>query len=364
MNEACSDHPTSANDSDASVSKRSSGVAYFVKRLLLLAVVIIFLLAVMIIIGAVVVNSQPLNDSAGNFHSTVESAKNEQIPSLSDHNENDSKKNERIPSLSDHTTDDSNEAVGLTITESNMKFLEEHEESIFESLLISAREGDAESQWMVGLRYYNDADFAEAVKWFTNGALQGNAACQASLGECYYYGLGVSQDYSEAVKWLKQAARQDNYPAITLVGRCYQDGTGVSQNSEKAYRCFKLSALQGQADAQSLLAGCYYEGAGVLQDYSEAAMWHLAAALQGHQLSQYLLSVQYILGEGIGIDYVEGYAWHVIATRDEREFEFSDMKPQLSEVMTEEQISIAHVRAKELENEIRQNIPTFRIVPD
>ena len=61
-----------------------------------------------------------------------------------------------------------------------------------------------------GIEYYNNKDYANAVKCFQQAAEQGNADAQCHLGWCYYNGQGVTKDFQEAVKWYRKAAEQGN----------------------------------------------------------------------------------------------------------------------------------------------------------
>lgn len=48
-------------------------------------------------------------------------------------------------------------------------------------------------------------DHAEAVKWFSMAAEQGNQKAKVSLGYMYKNGQGVPQDYVQAHKWYNLA---------------------------------------------------------------------------------------------------------------------------------------------------------------
>src|SRR5229473_6088037 len=73
-----------------------------------------------------------------------------------------------------------------------------------EEVKAKAEAGDADSEYRLGLCYYNGEgvakDFSEAVKWYRKAAEQGFAKAQGYLGRCYARGEGVTQDFAEAVK--------------------------------------------------------------------------------------------------------------------------------------------------------------------
>jgi TPR repeat protein len=53
----------------------------------------------------------------------------------------------------------------------------------------------------------------QAIYWWKQAALQGNAASQSSLGNCYSNGQGVEKDEEEAVYWWRKAASQGDITA-------------------------------------------------------------------------------------------------------------------------------------------------------
>lgn len=103
---------------------------------------------------------------------------------------------------------------------------------------------------------------------------------QFNLGNCYYYGYGVSKDYEKAVYWYEKAANQGYATAQNNIGYCYETGNGVIQDYEKAVYWYEKAAIQDHASAQSHLAGCYYDGKGVPKNYEKAIYWYEKAANQ------------------------------------------------------------------------------------
>jgi TPR repeat protein len=90
----------------------------------------------------------------------------------------------------------------------------------------------------------------------------------------------------------------------------------------------------------------YYTGTGVTLDYSEAAKWVQKAAEQGYARAQIDLGHLYEQGKGVPLDYVSAYAWYKLALAGGDERGRARMK-SLSQVMTQEQISEATVRAEQ-----------------
>jgi GAF domain-containing protein len=75
-----------------------------------------------------------------------------------------------------------------------------------------SRQGDADAQWQLGLRYHDGEevaqDDAQAMQWFLRAAEQGHAIAQATAGAYYWAGRGVPQDLSKAYFWSAIALAQ------------------------------------------------------------------------------------------------------------------------------------------------------------
>ena len=80
------------------------------------------------------------------------------------------------------------------------------------SLRAAAEQGDAQTQYRLGIIYETGQDVAqdhaEAARWLHMAAERGNAPAQNSLGGMYTVGLGVTRDHAEAYAWLSTAAAQ------------------------------------------------------------------------------------------------------------------------------------------------------------
>ncbi len=87
-----------------------------------------------------------------------------------------------------------------------------------------------------------ERDDAEAVKWFSKAAEQGNAFAQFNLGILKDNGLGVSPDNAEAVMWYYRAAEQGVAEAQYNLGLMYGNGEGVCQDFILAHMWFNIAA--------------------------------------------------------------------------------------------------------------------------
>lgn len=175
-------------------------------------------------------------------------------------------------------------------------------------MIAKAENGDADAQFNVGLAYYNQKDYANAVKWYELAAEKDYALAQNNLGVCYDKGTGVKKNPVEAAKWYGKAAEQGMAIAQHNLGYCYYHGLGVEKDYDEAYKWYRKAAEQGNksaisklyywptskieklrmlanlghAESQYLLAVSYAKGEGVKQNMEEAAKWYKKAAEQGH----------------------------------------------------------------------------------
>ena len=76
-----------------------------------------------------------------------------------------------------------------------------------------AKDGNAASQLLIGVRYLELRNFAKALYWLEISASQGNAEAQMHLGNAYARGTGVPVDLVKAHMWLDLAAAQGGYEA-------------------------------------------------------------------------------------------------------------------------------------------------------
>ena len=151
---------------------------------------------------------------------------------------------------------------------------------------------------------------AEALKWLTKAAGEGDPWSQLQLANWYAEGLGVSKNLEEAAKWYYQAANKGLAFAQYNMAYCYGKGEGVPKDLAEAVRWSRKAAEQGLASAQHELGIAYRAGEGVTKDLVEAASWYLKAAEQGDAGAQYDLGVAYSMGDGVPKDLAEAARWY------------------------------------------------------
>lgn len=128
----------------------------------------------------------------------------------------------------------------------------------FQYYLASAKYGYLPAMTKAALGYYHGydngvVDYEQAVYYFKNAAVHGDAVAQYHLGLCYELGHGVTVEATEAYRWFEASAAQDNMQAQFKLGMCLLEGQGTHKNVVDAAKWLHLSAQKGYAEAKSAL---------------------------------------------------------------------------------------------------------------
>jgi TPR repeat protein len=174
----------------------------------------------------------------------------------------------------------------------------------------AADQGNAAAQYKLGVMYQNgqgvEKDDSKAFVWFGKAAEQGNAAAkvvlcrraadqgdaaaQFRLGLLYDTGPGSEQDHAEAIKWYSKSAEQG-------------DATAQSKLIYEA-------TVQGDVAAQCSLGVMSENGRGVAKDFVEAAKWYRKAAVQGDAIAQCRIGWMHQNGQGVTKDAAAAAKWY------------------------------------------------------
>lgn len=121
----------------------------------------------------------------------------------------------------------------------------------------AAEKGQRFAQCMLGRIYSGShigdlsrVNFAEAIKFYTLAASQGDVDSQRDLGHLYFLGVGVEKSLQNALHWYTQAAKQGDLFAKLLLGNCYLLGEKHEINiSKKANKwIWDLQVDQGRGE--------------------------------------------------------------------------------------------------------------------
>ena len=157
--------------------------------------------------------------------------------------------------------------------------------------------GDAEAQAYLGKLYLTGEgsliqDIKKALFWFSKSAEQGDWFSQLTLGDMYFYGVGVHQDYHEALRWYLKAADQGIIKAEYNVAEMYRRGEGEEIDLRLALKWYQRSAEQDFASAQYQLGNMYYDGQGVIENHIKAYVWFSIASRERQESSDQKIQKQ------------------------------------------------------------------------
>ena len=192
-------------------------------------------------------------------------------------------------------------------------------DDVLEEVKQLAEDGDCFAQSELADVYVERNEDNKAFLMIKRSAEAGYWFSQCKLGECYFYGIGVSEDEEEAVEWYERAANEGFAPAQNNLGNCYYNGQGVDEDEEEAVEWYERAARQGFVPAQLQLGKCYFYGNGVEADEETAVRWYTEAANQGDVAAQYLLGMCYENGEGIRRSKSKAAYWYENAAKQGHE---------------------------------------------
>ena len=162
-------------------------------------------------------------------------------------------------------------------------------------LLRKAKQGDAESQGLLGYLYETGRgvpqSFPEALRWYGEAARNGSAIAMYCLGRLHEDGRGVSQDYGKASGYYREAASKGEQRPLGRLGYLYETGRGVPQSSRDAADCYRKAAERGDAFAQYRLGLMHLTGQGAPRNPWRAEELLIKAARQGNPGAVYELGI-------------------------------------------------------------------------
>ena len=104
--------------------------------------------------------------------------------------------------------------------------------------LLNMQNAAADSPGMIA---YHASQYKKAFRLLSSEAKEGNSESQYLLGTLYFDGLGVKSSPKDAVIWLKRAVDKHHAVAAHMLGKIYMSGTGVPTDVDKGVYYMKLA---------------------------------------------------------------------------------------------------------------------------
>lgn len=145
---------------------------------------------------------------------------------------------------------------------------------------MSSYSQDFNQNFINGALAVENGNFSDAMRYFKQGAMEGDKYSCGRLAALYFYGLGTDTNYDEARKWAKKGYDLGNSYSAAIYGLCYLYEKGLeSAEGRKLARPALIYAYE--ADDAEFDNAELYGNAGVLvgvsymdeEDFDEALVW-------------------------------------------------------------------------------------------
>ncbi len=173
---------------------------------------------------------------------------------------------------------------------------------------IAAAAGNPLAQQLLGdilIEGYGDVtvEIERGTDLLMRSARAGYAGGQFSLGYSYQLGVGVEQDLARAAELYRQAAERGHSVAALRLGLMYVNGHGVEVDFPRSIELFEQAAARGNPSAMNNIGVGYQFGEGVPRNYPMALKWYLRAETAGLALAKANIANLYLEGLGVEHDY-------------------------------------------------------------
>lgn len=148
----------------------------------------------------------------------------------------------------------------------------------------AAEKGHVQSMYNLSSLYYegillDDKYRSKGLLYMKMAADEGLLKAQSFIALRY----AENQQWDDAVRYFKMAAEKQDLTSIFNLAVCYENGFGVAQDAGKAIHLYLSAAKKGHVMSQFCIGDSYEKGVrGMRKDSKEAMKWYRRAAEQGH----------------------------------------------------------------------------------
>ena len=174
---------------------------------------------------------------------------------------------------------------------------------------LAAMHGDVKAKYNIGLYYFKNKQYPQAINYVKEAADLGNGKACALLGYFYEHAIGGNQDYVLAREAYLKALELGEKDIYHRLGIYAYYGYGMEQNFEEAFNNFYAGAQEGEVNCYYYLGVLYSKGEGVKKDQSQALYWYQQGANAGDVKAMYNLSIYYENGIYVTKDLEKAKYW-------------------------------------------------------
>ncbi|MEM8800065.1 MAG: SPOR domain-containing protein [Pseudomonadota bacterium] len=154
-------------------------------------------------------------------------------------------------------------------------------------------------------------------------------------------------DYAAALKLWLPLADEENPNALFNLGQLYRLGRGVVPDQGRAIHYYRRAAKLGHVWAMGNLGTMLYFSEEPTRKREEAIEWWQRAAENGDNRAQYMLGIAHFNGDDVERDWVKAYAWMTLAEEGELP-EATSARMDMSEYVSRDEIAAARALAPTL----------------
>ena len=103
------------------------------------------------------------------------------------------------------------------------------------------------------------------------------------IGYLYENGTGVDRNYAEALRWYREGANHGNENAMTGLGYLYENGLGVARDARAAVNWYRKAVDNGSGDGMVGLAYMLAQDEDIEPDSAQAADLMVRALKLGNE---------------------------------------------------------------------------------
>ncbi len=185
-------------------------------------------------------------------------------------------------------------------------------------LIVSAECGNLRACVLLSNHYLSQNNYKEIIKWFSKSAELGDSEAQLFIGKLYLYGeRNFSIDYQKAINWFNKAASTDSVEALFLLGNLYLEGSVIEQNYKKAYEYFSKAAAKDHIESINKLGILHFYGYGCEKDPAKSFNFFKQASAYNYQDSFHNLAYLYQKGLGTSKNYEMAFDYYLKAANNE-----------------------------------------------
>jgi hypothetical protein len=190
---------------------------------------------------------------------------------------------------------------------------------------------------------------ASFFRYLVETAKQGEAESQFILGMTYCDGWeGIIRTGTAAARWCELAAELNDQRPVFVFGLLQRGKDHIKPDRAEALKWLTAAADRGDNYARVILGEMLLEGDGVPADWRHGVEWMRKSAVAGFAPAQFRLGVVYLVGDAsTPKNPVEALAWFIVAAEagSKCAVEFRD---EQAEMLGREVARLAVLRSREL----------------